>query len=171
MSITTKKGDKGFTCLCGGSKVAKDDIRMDICGSLDELNSFLGVSKVIIKTKNIKLLIESIQKDLFVIGSEIATPLTATKRLKNTIKLKSIQELQQHINSLENKKVIKDKCFSLSGGNLASSSLDVARTIARRLERRVVTLNRRKLLKNRNILVYLNRLSDLLYLLARKYAK
>lgn len=171
MSITTKKGDKGFTFLCGGAKVTKDDIRIDICGGLDELNSFLGVSKVIVKTKDIKDLLEGIQRDLFVIGSEISTPLTATKRLKNTVKYKSIQKLQQHINALENKKVIKDKCFSLPGGSLASSILDVARTIARRLERRVVTLNRKKLLKNKNILVYLNRLSDLLYLLARKCTK
>ena len=168
MSIVTKGGDKGRTSLYRGQRVSKDHIRIETVGTLDELSSCLGISKSLIKSKSKKTIIESIQKDLFIINSEIAA---AAKRPSKTISDKRISGLEKLIIKSEAKLKPKLKGFSLPGKNKVSSSLDLARTIARRAERRAVTLQRKKMLKNDNILIYLNRLSDFLYLLSRSYEK
>ncbi len=151
--------------------MAKDHLRIEICGNLDELNSYLGLSKSLIKTKKIKKIIESIQKDLFIIGSEIATEILFINKLKQRIDCKFIKRLEECIDQLEKTRPLTKGCFCLPGKNLPSSTMDIARTITRRLERRVVSLKKRKQLKNGFILIYLNRLSDLLYLLAHKPKK
>lgn len=171
MSITTKKGDRGITSLCFGAPVSKDNIRLEACGTLDELNSFLGLAKSLIKQKKNKKLIESLQGDLFVIGAELATKRVSLAKLRKRIDKSYASRLENAICELEKKKVIKGSCFCLPGANPASGTLDIARTIARRAERLIVTLKRRGKLHNDSILVYLNRLSDLLYLLARACGK
>lgn len=171
MSITTKKGDKGKTSLLWGGRVSKDDARVDTYGMLDELCSYLGMSKSLIVDKKARELITSIQRDLFVIGAEIATGTRFIKRLRRRVSNLHIKRLEDNIERLEHKKPFKECCFYLPGENLLSSTLDVARTVARRVERRVVTLKRSGFIKNNYILIYLNRLSDLLYLMARGYER
>lgn len=171
MSIITKKGDKGITSLCYGVKASKDNPSIEACGVLDELCSFLGLSKNLIKEQNNKKLIESIQKDLFVIGAEFATKFQHINKLKKRIDKSYIERLEKFIWDLEKKNKLKTRSFCLPGENLASSVLDISRAIARRAERLSVTLRKKKILLNGDILIYLNRLSDLLYLLARLYGK
>ena len=167
MGIATKKGDNGKTSLYQGKRVSKDHIRIEACGVLDELSSCLGLAKSMVKDKKIIGVIESIQRDLFVLCTEIVTESKALNKLKKRIDSSFIDCLDKVILDLEGKKGLKVRCFQLSGASPVSSILDLSRTIARKLERRVVTLNRKKLLSNKYILVYLNRLSDLLFLLAR----
>lgn len=167
MGIVTKKGDKGKTSLYQGRRVSKDHIRMEACGTLDELSSYLGLAKSMIKSKNIINIIESIQKDLFILGTELVTEGLALKKLKKRIDSSFIDCLDKVMLDLEEKKGLKVRCFQLPGAGSVSGVLDISRTIARKLERRVTTLGRKKFLSNKCILVYLNRLSDLLYLLAR----
>jgi len=167
MGIVTKKGDKGKTSLYQGKPVSKDHIRMEACGTIDELSSYLGLAKSMIKSKNIINIIESIQKDLFILATELVTEAKALKKLKRRIDSSFIDYLDKAILDLEEKKGLKIRCFQLPGASSVSSVLDISRTITRRAERRVATLGRKKLLSNKYILVYLNRLSDLLFLLAR----
>lgn len=171
MGITTKVGDKGMTSLYFGGMVKKDDLRVEVYGTLDELCSFLGMSKSLIKDRITKKLIESIQRDLFVIGGEIATKAQFLNRLENRIDGNYVRRLEKNIKKLEAKSLFEGCGFYLPGENFISSTFDVARTIARRAERMVATLKSKGLLKNPNILIYLNRLSDLLYLLARDQEK
>jgi len=171
MGLVTKGGDKGRTSLYNGRRVSKDHIRIEMCGTLDELSSCLGVAKSLTRVRSIKKILESIQKDLFIINAEIATESKSLKRLKKRIGAKSVAYLEERIIELEAKIRFELKGFSLPGANKISSNLDLARTIARRAERRAVTLQRKKLLKNEHILIYLNRLSDFLYLLSRSYGK
>jgi cob(I)alamin adenosyltransferase len=171
MSITTKKGDQGITSLYYGERVSKDDIRVEAYGTLDELCSFLGLAKSLIKDQKNKLLIESIQRDLFIVGAELAVKPRLQNKLGKRINKNYVDRLDKIISALEKKKYLKERCFYLAGENLTSGALDVARTVARRTERLVVTLKRKGLLFNNFVLVYFNRLSDLLYLLARAYEK
>ena len=168
MSIVTKKGDQGKTSLLYGDVVSKDSPRIELNGALDELSSFLGMSKCLIKDKFTKKCLEQIQKDLMAVSAEVATPVRFIKRLKKKISVREIKRLEKDIEALEAKRVVKVLCFSLAGKNLVSSCLDVSRTICRRAERRGASLAKKKSLKNSSLLTYLNRLSDLLYLLARR---
>ena len=171
MGIVTKKGDKGKTFLYGGARVYKDDIVIEACGCLDELVSFIGLSKSLVKDKKIKGALEEIQKDLFVIGSEVSAGPKSGKKLKIIIAKSYINRLDDEIKEFESEKVFDEKGFCLSGKDSCSSSLDLSRAIARKLERRLVTLKRKKLFNNENALVYINRLSDYLFLLARYVEK
>jgi ATP:cob(I)alamin adenosyltransferase len=169
MSITTKKGDEGFTSLYGGGRVSKDSVRIEASGTLDELCSFLGLARSAIKDRRAKTLLESIQKDLFTVIKEISTRPKFTSKLKQRIELEHIHRLEKEIEDIEKKIEFKKSLFIPSGKTSLSSVLDTTRAVARRAERRVVTLKRKRLLKNPYILIYLNRLSDLLYLLSRIY--
>jgi cob(I)alamin adenosyltransferase len=171
VSIVTKKGDKGKTSLFLGGIVSKDNPRVEVNGALDELSCFLGMAKCLIRKRPVQKSLEAVQKDLIVINAEVATSPRFLKKLKKRIGKREVARLEKDIEGLEAKEPIKNFCFSLSGKNLVSSCLDVSRTIARRTERRTVTLSKKNLLKNPLILVYLNRLSDLLYLLARRSEK
>ncbi|MDD4954538.1 MAG: cob(I)yrinic acid a,c-diamide adenosyltransferase [Candidatus Omnitrophica bacterium] len=171
MSITTKKGDKGKTSLLFGEKVFKDDLRVEAYGTLDELCSFLGLSKSLIGDSSIKKIIKDIQRDLFMLGAEIATSPRHLNKLKKTIDASFITKLEKFISSLEGKSKFKAGCFYLPGGNTVSACLDISRTITRRAERMLVGLKRKKNIKNEYLVIYLNRLSDFLYLLARNCEK
>jgi cob(I)alamin adenosyltransferase len=167
MSIVTKTGDKGETSLYCGKRVSKDDIRVEICGALDETSSFLGMAKNALKDKNTKRVVHSIQKELIVLGAEVATSAAGSGKIKKRISEGSICVLEKEIDRLEGKRVIKMRSFCIPGDSVASSALDIARAVTRRAERRYVTMFKRGMVKNSDIITYLNRLSDLLYLLAR----
>ena len=171
MGIVTKRGDKGQTSLYGGKRVSKDNVIIEACGDIDELACYLGLAKTVIKNKKINKVVESIQKDLFAAGAEISAAGKCSKKLKRKIDLSSIDYLEENIKDLESKIALEKGCFYLSGAGITSSVLDVGRTIARKAERRIVTLQRRKIFNNKEVLIYFNRLSDLLYLLARLYDK
>ncbi len=166
MSITTKKGDQGKTDLFKGEKVYKDNLRVEIVGNIDELNAYLGFAKACNKTKKNKDILEDIQRDLFILGSEIAAKSKYVKELKKIISKRQVKKLENLIRDLEKKVKLKGD-FYVCGQNSTSAGIDIARVIARRTERRVVSLLRKKALSNKNILIYLNRLSDFLFLLAR----
>jgi cob(I)alamin adenosyltransferase len=171
MRIYTKTGDRGATSLLYGGRVKKSCLRVEICGILDELNSFLGLGRSLLKGKTIKKLIAHIQKDIYMMCTEIATHTPSVHKLKKRINVQNVKSLESLIDKLEKKNKAKISGFILPGKNTLSAALDVARSIARKVERRAVILRNKGMLKNRYILAYLNRLSDLLYLLARSYEK
>jgi len=155
-----------MTSLLGGRRVRKDHIIVRTCGQLDELCSFLGLAKSLISERGGKKLLESIQKDLYVICSEVACEKRLSGKLKQRIGRSHIKRLEDRIYDLESRFKIR-KCFTLPGENSVSALLDVARARCRSAEINIVTLKKKKLLHNGLIPVYLNRLSDLLYLLSR----
>ncbi len=167
MSIVTKTGDRGTTSLAFGRKVAKDHIAIECCGTLDELGSCLGMAKSLIRKSKTRELIESIQRDLFMICAEVSTGPKQAARLSSRLDKSYVARIEKAIEAIEKKCPSEVRSFTVAGRNAPSASMDLARTIARRAERRIVTLKNRAMLKNRHILIYLNRLSDLLYLLAR----
>jgi len=167
MAVTTRTGDNGRTSLYYGGRVAKDHIRIEFYGTLDELCSFIGLAKAGLKKKKLKTVLECVQRDLFVIGAELATTTPHLNKLERRIGGEDIKRLDWHIAALEKQGSYEECCFYLPGENTVSATLDVARTVARRAERTAVTLKGRGILQNRQILIYLNRLSDLLYLMAR----
>jgi len=167
MSIVTAKGDTGKTFLYNGRKVSKDHMLIEACGELDEASSYLGAAKSIVKRKKVKQVIEAIQKDLLLAGSEVSCGMSQEVKLKAVIGISQIRNIEKLIKELENKNVLSEKKFCLSGKNFPSSMLDIARSVIRRVERKIVALIRKRKINNSNIIIYLNRLSDFIYLLAR----
>lgn len=167
MSIVTKTGDEGKTALRAGRRVNKDDIRVEICGQLDELCSFLGLARSLVTNRRTKSIIQDIQRDLFVIGAEFCTDARSLRKLNHRISAMDVERIEKTIRRLEPRAKTIGCGFCLPGENIQSATVDVARAVARRAERRVVTFGRRGDLKNPHILVYLNRLSDLLFVLSR----
>jgi len=164
MPIYTRFGDKGKTALFGGKTVSKNSIRVEAYGNLDELNSFLGVVLSQIKDKKIKKELLQIQNDLFEIGASLAS-LRVENHLKLSKKLKQrVLEFEKTIDLLT-KKLPQLNNFILPGGK-TGSLLHYARTISRRAERRTVALAEKEKVID-EVLIYLNRLSDLLFTFAR----
>ncbi|RLZ09737.1 cob(I)yrinic acid a,c-diamide adenosyltransferase [Faecalibacter macacae] len=175
MKIYTKTGDKGTTSLYGGTKVSKDNIRIETYGTVDELNSYIGLIRSYeIDAKLVEELI-IIQKDLFNIGAELATPkdkimlANGTPRLKVMIKEEDITQLENWIDVIDAELEIMTH-FILPGGNQASSHAHVARCICRRAERLIFTLAQQEEIRP-ELAKYINRLSDYLFTAARKIAK
>ena len=166
MKIYTKTGDKGKTSLFGGKRVDKDDLRVEAYGTADELNSFLGSAFAELEDQNVKELIIKIQNHLFILGGELATPEKRTSDLKQTkIVPEQVNLLEEQIDYYENN-LEPLKQFILPGGSKGASALHIARSVCRRCERLVVQLSKTNEI-NENIIIYLNRLSDLLFVLAR----
>ncbi|MCX7797269.1 MAG: cob(I)yrinic acid a,c-diamide adenosyltransferase [Melioribacter sp.] len=167
MKIYTKKGDKGETFLLGGQKVFKDNQRIRAYGTLDELSSILGIALLECESLELKEVLRSIQAELFDVGADLALPLE--KDSENT-KIKRIDEtyvsrLEQIIDNFDERLPIL-RNFILPGGSKGAAYLHLARTVCRRAEREVVALMKDVEI-NAQIEVYLNRLSDLLFVLAR----
>ena len=165
MKIYTKTGDEGETSLFGGNRVTKTNQRIEAYGTVDELNSFFGLvlsEKVNEKTKEI--LVEN-QNLLFVIGSELATPENVKDKLTRIVGKADVENLEKSIDDIE-KELKPLKNFILPGGTKSASLLHVCRTICRRAERRVVEISMHEEV-NPELLAYINRLSDLLFVLAR----
>ena len=161
-SIVTKKGDAGTTTLYSGERVRKDDPRLEVVGAIDELSAFLGMARSVTQDKKGARILERIQKDLSMIATEISAG--PAKRLKKQAGSSHIKYLEGKIKKCEEETTVRN--FVLPGYNITSSTLHVARTITRRLERRAVSLAAKDKPKNKHIFLYLNRLSDLLFLLA-----
>jgi len=158
--------DKGYTELLFGRRVKKDDLRIAACGTLDELNAFLGMAKCSVRRKWVKKLIHSCQCDIFVVASELAALPSDVRRLKFRVDEARVRRIEQELEKLEKKVKLKDRCFLIPGESRNSALLDACRCIARRAERRVISI-RRRMAVPRLVMVYLNRLSSLLHLLAR----
>jgi ATP:cob(I)alamin adenosyltransferase len=166
MPISTKKGDKGFTGLLGGRRVPKHHLRPETYGTLDELNSFVGMARAASKNQKVKKILFAIQNHFFIIGSDLALSGKDRSLLKGEITQREVDWLSQLSADFEGALKPEPK-FIIYGETLISSILDVARAVSRRAERRVAEMRSKKMLYNLKILEYLNRLSDVLYLLAR----
>jgi cob(I)alamin adenosyltransferase len=173
MKIYTKTGDAGETSLFGGTRVKKYNIRIEAYGTTDELNSHIGLIRdQKIDSHTFESLIK-IQNEIFTIGAMLATPPDKEKLKsgKDRLKIPKINEkdilfLEKEIDKM-NEKLSPMKSFILPGGNTTVSFCHIARCVCRRAERIVVELNDNEYV-NQNIIVYLNRLSDYLFVLARK---
>lgn len=166
-SITTKTGDRGLTRLFSGEKVLKNSPRLEAYGDLDELVSLLSVARHHLQNENLKDDILFLQRNLFNVASELATTNERLSRLKQRVDAPMLQELEKKRVALENQVEIP-KGFVIPGGNsLSASYLDLARCVARRCERKIVGLLEQKEITNETVLVWFNRLSDYLYLMAR----
>lgn len=173
MKIYTKKGDSGSTALIGGVRVQKNHIRIEAYGTIDELNAYLGLLKDQEITEEKKTILLKIQHELFTIGAYLATPpekellKSGKKRLKiSAISENSIAFFEEKIDSM-NSELPKMTHFILPGGHATVSFCHIARCICRRAERIVVSLQESSTV-DPNIIKYLNRLSDYLFVLARK---
>lgn len=166
MKIYTKTGDKGKTGLLDGSRVAKNDPRVAAYGDVDELNSVLGIVRASTKNKKIRGLLLEIQKDLFSIGAHLAHPELNEKRHKKAKFPESkVTNIEKTIDRFE-EELPELKGFIVSGGVLPASFLHLARTVCRRAERAIISLHQSGRVPDA-ILKYMNRLSDLLFVLAR----
>lgn len=166
VKIYTKTGDRGTTSLFGGERVDKNSARIKAYGEVDELNSLIGViiTGLVEGVRPLKRELLRIQSELFVLGADLATPLN--------IKVKIPRVTRPYITRLE-KEIDKWSCslpqlkkFILPGGSKTGSKLHLARTVARRVERSIVDLKKQEKV-NKNVLIYINRLSDWLFILAR----
>jgi len=163
MKIYTKTGDNGQTSLYDGKRVKKDDIRVESYGTIDELNSMLGLARNFIEDNEIVEIIYDIQRELFNVAGELATE--NSEKFKEKVTEEQINYLEEIIDTYLEKIPQMDK-FIIPGTNKASASLHVARTICRRAERRILTLKNEE--QVRDILIkYVNRLSDTIYALSR----
>lgn len=171
MSIVTKGGDAGQTSLLYERRVSKCHPRVEACGCVDELNAALGLVRALIGSSSLSQRIERIQKDLFPLMGELATlPEDLTRFGQSghrTVTAAWTARLDAWIAELEAQKV-SFRGWAIPGATPAAAALDVARTVCRRAERRVCAVCEAEPQTNREILIYLNRLSDLLWLLARQ---
>lgn len=169
MKIYTRTGDKGTTGLFGGTRVRKDDTRIEAIGSIDELNSAIGIA--IAHNSKFKTELERIQGDLFEIGAVLATP--TRQRIKERRVHEEfgkhlagrVEEFEQLIDLLTSQ-LSPLRSFILPGGSKGGAVLHLARSIGRRAERRVAVLSQREHVSD-EIIIYMNRLSDLLFTMAR----
>jgi cob(I)alamin adenosyltransferase len=167
MKIYTKSGDNGETSLFGGKRVWKDDLRIAAYGTVDELNAVFGIAVTEINDKELCSVLQSLQNELFVLGSDLATP--ADKGNKGFVIPRIAKENYERLEKLIDEydvKLPELKNFILPGGSNGSAILHLARTVCRRAEREVVSLCKSEVI-NSEIEIYLNRLSDLLFVLAR----
>lgn len=161
MAIYTRKGDKGKTSLFDGKKVWKYDLKVEAYGTIDELNSVIGVASSFIKDKHINKELEDIQNDLLEIGSSLAVSSTLPVDQLS----KRPEDFEKLIDKLTSQMPILSQ-FILPSGGKGGSMLHLARTVCRRSERKIVQLNKKEQIDGL-ILIYLNRLSDLFFTMAR----
>ena len=164
--IYTKTGDEGMTGLGGGQRVAKDSLRVEAYGTVDELNSHIGVALAIGLCERLAAELPAIQNQLFDLGADLATPATSQARHPvPTVQQRHIEALERLIDEL-NEVVGPLTNFLLPGGSPGAAQLHVARTVCRRAEREATTLAREEAI-GPTVLPYLNRLSDALFVMAR----
>ncbi len=166
MSIATKRGDGGQTSLPGGVRVSKNDARVECYGTVDELISQMGFARSLTDQKDVHDLVKELQRELFKVGSAIGT-VPGSRKPAPAITAEMVDALENHVHRIEAMPGILGD-WSIPGEIPASAAMDVARTVCRRCERLAVQLAEGGLLENPNILAYLNRLSDLLWLLGRQ---
>lgn len=166
MRIYTKTGDSGTTALFGGERVPKHDPRVQAYGTVDELNAHLGYVRAVLDDPALDRELDRLQNALFDVGADLATPLDATARASlEPLDETDVQELEATIDRFE-RDLEPLRNFILPGGHQASAALQVARAVARRAEREVTALAQGGTV-NATVAVWLNRLSDLLFVVAR----
>ena len=165
MKIYTKFGDSGETALYGGTRVGKDARRIEAIGTVDELNAYIGYVQTLIEDTDLSDLMARIQNHLFAVGADLATPATHTKASEFRIAVDFTKAMETAIDTLS-EELPPLTNFILPGGCAAGAILHIARVVCRRSERRVVHLARETEV-NPEIIRSLNRLSDLLFVLAR----
>jgi cob(I)alamin adenosyltransferase len=165
MKIYTKTGDKGDTSLFGGQRVPKDALRIEAYGTVDELNSIIGIVRADQAPADIDDVLGEVQDDLFVLGADLATPRSVEKKKIQRIEGANTRRLEKRIDTFDaSLKALRS--FILPGGSPVAARLHFARTVCRRAERIVVRLSRNEDIGD-DVPMYLNRLSDLLFVLAR----
>lgn len=165
MKIYTKTGDSGETSLFAGGRVSKNHLRIHTYGTVDELNSILGLAVAFGEEADIQGRLQRVQNELFQLGSDLATPLDAKAEWIVRMDNAPIQRLEEEIDSLE-QELEPLTNFILPGGTACAAHLHQARTVCRRAERWLVALNENEK-TNELSLQYLNRLSDWLFVIAR----
>lgn len=165
MSIATTHGDKGETGLAGGVRISKADLRVEAYGSVDELNAALGFARSICGNKEIAAWTEDIQRALFRVGGALATPIENAKNAP-VISNEDVDVLTRLVHQIEAKEGILSD-WSIPGAHPESSAYEVARTVCRRAERNTVRLAESGVEVKPEIIAYLNRLSDLIWLFGR----
>jgi len=170
MSIVTKTGDTGTTALMYGRRVSKCHPRVEAYGCVDELNAAIGLARASAEHPFLRDNLFLIQKDLVVVMGELATAIEDLPRyvkdgyvLVTTLLTQKLDALVTEIETQHS----SSKGWATPGENLSAATLDVARTVCRRAERRVCALHEARQLQNSEIIIYLNRLADLLWLMAR----
>ena len=165
MSIATKTGDKGKTALIGGERVSKADIRVEAYGTIDELGAQLGFARSICGDAEINAFIKSVQKDLFLVAGSVANPNFADAP-KPYLSVEMIDRLTAEVGRIEKiEGILAD--WSLPGDVSSAAVFDIARTVCRRAERAVVRLQENDEAVDALVVTFLNRLSDLLWLVGR----
>ena len=163
--VYTKRGDKGETDLLGGSAARKDSLKVESYGCIDETSSFIGLARYYTKNKVIKERLKEIQNKLLVLGGFLASDDKGKEMMKDQIKEEDIKLLEEYIDEY-NQKLPPLTHFILPGDDEVAAHFQVARTVVRRAERRIVSLAAQEDL-NPLIQKYVNRLSDLMFVLAR----
>ena len=166
MKIYTKTGDTGETGLFGGGRVRKDSVRVEAYGELDELNASLGMARALGPPAELDALLVRLQEQLFTVGAVLATPAgTKASSYIPPLKPEWVEEMEKAIDRFE-EELAPMTHFILPGGSQAAAALHLARTVCRRAERRVVAAQREGEAAP-EVVVYINRLSDLLFVMAR----
>jgi len=169
VKIYTRHGDTGETGLLYGGRVSKTDPRCEAFGTTDEAISVLGLARSLSNDPKVKEIIKRVQRELFTVGAELATDPSkydTMQRNFDVISASMVEQLERLIDELESE-VALPRSFIIPGASPASSALDVARAVMRRAERHTVFLKEANLLVNHEVLRYLNRLADMLFMLAR----
>lgn len=167
IKIYTKTGDQGKTSLIGGTKVPKSHIRIEAYGTVDELNSYIGLVSDHLSDVHTKTVLKEIQDRLFTIGSSLACDPDKEPRMKiPDLKEEDIVALEKEIDAM-NEVLPPMRSFILPGGHVAVSTIHIARCVCRRAERCCVNMQEQELFVDQLVLKYLNRLSDYLFVLAR----
>jgi cob(I)alamin adenosyltransferase len=166
MSIATKHGDKGTTGLIGGGRVSKADLRVEAYGTIDELGAAMGFARSICEDAEVGELTKAVQRELFVVSGAVANPSSEEASPNTYVTPAMVEALTGHVHRVEaTEGLLSD--WSLPGEHAAAAAYDVARTVCRRAERCVVRLSESGEPVNPHVVPYLNRLSDLLWLLGR----
>lgn len=165
MKIYTRTGDDGSTALFAGGRVPKHDLRVECYGTVDELNSALGLARALRALPGTDDRLHLVQRQLFHLGADLATPLESSPAFVVRVRPDEVYWLEMQIDSMTND-LPPLKAFILPGGVLSASQIHVARTICRRAERLATALSEHETLSPQ-ALPYLNRLSDFLFVLAR----
>ena len=166
MSIATKHGDKGDTGLIGGARVSKADLRVEAYGTVDELGASMGFARSVCDDAEVRELAKSVQRELFTVAGAIASPAGGRESKTTYVTPEMVEALTAHVDRIEaTEGILAD--WSLPGDHAAAAAFDVARTICRRAERCVVRLSETESGVPPQITAYLNRLSDLLWLMGR----
>ncbi len=162
----SKKGDEGFTSLMGGQRVPKSGPRPEVYGTLDEASSALGLARASARRPWTREILLDIQKDLFLLGAELATLPEDAAKYDYRITRLQVERLEEWISQLQTGMKLANQ-FVCPGETICGAAIDLGRTIVRRAERKTVRLAQEKAIENPEVLRFLNRLADLLFVLAR----